>query len=293
VSDLPPLGDILTNGQWARLRELVESELTRRHIPGQVTNEAVHLLLTGGTPFVFGLVPLARRLRQVDEREWATIIAGEIDHQVSLDASPPDVRSMPDPLGALKVQLRPRTLVDENPTMSWEPWWPGLLTVLMVDHGEFARSLGPDELERFAEDRQTLYERALRNVADKTPDRMLMPGDTEPMVMLVGDLFTTTHALWPRRYCEIDPDRGVLIGLPTRNCVLLVPVRRGLTTREVELLAGLVDLAYHNEAGPVSTSLYWTSGADEDPDAVELPVTGTGTGVVTLEIPPQVAERMA
>jgi hypothetical protein len=292
MSEDHTFGEILGPERAARVLDLIEAELTRRNLPRQTDGDTLHLLTPGGIPATVSLSSLARKLA-VPGADDAEIVAqlftvNEAATGVDLDR----------PLRAdnLKVQLRPRSYLDENPTMVWQPWWPGLLLVLVVDCGEYVRSVVASELESLDRDPTELEELARRNVWEQNqPRRHRVPGDATGAVMLEGDLFASTFALWPGRFCEIDEGRGVLIAVPNRNCTLLKPVRQGGTQADIRLFGEWAHMAYTHEAGPVTSSVFWVpgdGGEAGDPEAIELRVTPGPNGRADVTIPRPVKERL-
>jgi hypothetical protein len=293
--DRPPeWAAFLTVTQWTEFSGLVDRELKKRSLPGQRRESSLSVMAPSGTSLTVSLAALARKLQAYGGDDWAGMVAKEFDIALAVDDRAGQLARLDDPWKALKIQLRSTDYLASQPSpdFTYKSWWTGTALYLAWDFPDFVRSVAAADFDALGSAPANPAAVALQNVWDQDqPEQHLIDTDSGRILMLTGGLFTSTFSMWPSRFLDVDPRRGVLIALPNRHTVFMYAVtdHRAADVPEVMLNKSLPIWA--GDPGPISPSIFWTDGTDETPAPSLLEVTVKGQAAA-LKVPPHVLERL-
>jgi hypothetical protein len=107
-------------------------------------------------------------------------------------------------------------------------------------------------------------------------------------VLLTGDVYTSTFALWPGHFVDVDPQWGVVVSVPNRHTVMLHPLQADSGPMLYEMVRLGVPI-WRSDPGPITRSLFWTdltTTAEIRVDQTDDP------GQFGVAMPPEVMTRL-
>ncbi len=254
---VPSWASFLSQDQWAEFTRLIDAELRRRGLTRDSDGEAVFLRGPDGYVHRMSLGAVARKAAGWGRDDWAELIVEQFDVLHSTATSRPTISQLASPQDAVKAELRSTDELVTNPNLIHKTWWPGTLLALVFDHPDVVVSATPAELEEIGAPASTLQQLCLTNVWQQDqPERRPFTIGAAPAVMLTGGVFTSTFAIWPSRFLDVDPTRGVLIAVPNRHTVVLHAIGLDCRLEIIESVVGRMLPIWHGEPGPVSPSLF-------------------------------------
>jgi hypothetical protein len=252
----PGWAELLGDAGYAAFRAALITALAEM----QIVVDELHIdhgVLHTPSGEAMGLSNVVRLCHAAPREQWAALIA---DHLRRATAKPAPLKfsSIAD-----KLRITPERLTEANPqAYVARDLAPGLRVTLAVDMPEHVVFVKPTELAEWNQSADELFERALANTEaeEALEQRDLELEDSPAIAMLVGgSYFAASHVLFLERYVPHHPN-GVLLGLPDRHALAVVPL---LGTRSLSALGPLVRLAsarFAEEPGAITDQLYWKRG---------------------------------
>lgn len=234
--------------------------LARQHLASrgvETTIDAGHLEAADGQ--VYGLHNLAARAARVREKEWPAMVAAHLDGLLDR----PETDGPPDP-GSVLVRLHRPEEVPSPPEYPVPEPLPGLMAVLAIDTPTHVAE--PMHLPEGLPDVGTAMELALRNLRElPDPDHdTLLLDDDEPTsrvhVLVADDYFGASRVLVLDEVLEragiVSPPGGLLLALPFRHVLVVLPVAGPGVVPGLQWLAQFAAGEFESQPGPVTPHVY-------------------------------------
>ncbi len=261
--------------EWARSLDaqgfrtfisLVEDYFASRQISAQVKpQEGVVQPLSGRLrASVLGLQNIARACAFLAIEQWPQAIAQHFDSIFAMsedkDALLLDVADFEAVKPRLRARLYPDSLLQESAELIYRSGPEGTIETLVLDLPTTVRTVAPNEVQRWGQTGQDLFELGRHNLRQsgrlRASTASLLPGTD--VVLYHGDpYYAASHALIIEDYLPADLPYGALVGLPRRDALLLHVIRNVGMAHAVNAMLRVIVGLYHEGPGSLSPHLYW------------------------------------
>ena len=210
----------------------------------------------------FGLLKLAQRCQAAESDSWESLVK---KHFQRVQAAQENSSGLSFEQAKKRILLRilPSSNVETTSTLLVREDLPGTRTVLVLDLPESVWSIGKGEAKRWGKDPEELFDVALTNLAHRPAPK------TESLELLKGisaffvteeSLYTASLVLTLKDHPEWMGTHGALVGVPTRQHLIVYPVKDSKSLAAMELLSQLIRNLEKEGPGPVSPLLYYYDG---------------------------------
>ena len=271
----------MTLEQFDAFTTSLECELDRRGIPTVTRGDTVTWKDRAGCVKLASLSQLGRTVVLEPVSEWPRLIGSYL--QIA-DSAGMESEARAE-ISSIRTQLRPSEHLEEaDPDgLVWIDALPGTILLLVVDAPDYSRTLSPAEAEALSATGVNLFTAGMLNVRSHQPERH----GTTPTTMLTGDIYTSTHALWPERFLELDEDWGAITSVPNRHTV----VHHAVSAESGGVLDWLIESGvkiWKNDPGPITPSLFWRQGGE----VLRIVVDPQPDGAISVRVPTELGKRI-
>jgi len=154
---------------------------------------------------------------------WTNLVREHFSALIEPDQKPSDAKTA---LASLRVRLWPNDYIEQAKEPIYRDIAPGLTLVLVLDLPKSIMGLQNQDLLDWGIDQPDAWLAAEQNTSNEPVELVQQPGPNGTTItFILGDnLYVSSHALWLDRHLQLDPDRGALIGIPTRHLIAAYPI---------------------------------------------------------------------
>lgn len=209
-----------------------------------------------------GLAKLAQSFHESDSDSRRDLIERHVK-RVEAAVEHPTGLSYEQAKDRLLVRLIPSSQVETTKTLIVSEELPGIKTVLVVDLPETVRSIGREEAKSWGKTPEELLKLGLANLAEKkfpqAESLELIPG-LSAYFITQESLYVASKVLTLESHPEWLGRHGALVGVPTRQHLIVYPVEDSKALAAMELLSQLVVRLEEEGPGSVSPLLFYYDG---------------------------------
>ena len=256
---VPDWAQPLTAEQYRQFADTIRRVLDSQQVAGDREPSPLGTLnVTNrhGEPVQIGLQNLAQSAAGEPQTEWVRMATEYLGSLVEPDEHPTDRASA---LAQLRVRFWPPDYLQQTKDAVYREVAHGIVIVLVVDLHKSIAGVQGANLVRWGISEAEAWSAAERNTANEPFEVLENPGPAGTMLtFLVGDnLYVSSHALWLDRHLKIDPDRGALVGIPTRHLVAAYAIDDLKILQVVPAMLGSNRRIFNDGPGSISPELYW------------------------------------
>jgi hypothetical protein len=261
--DRDPYLRTLSIGQASALRELAEQAFAARGVPAKSDGRDI----IRHESHVYGLTNLSREVSLRPWAQWQQLVDGHADAMVAANLAPKEQESVGP--AQWRMTLRPIKDLPQHLDFDSPSGLPGIVALPAIDHpGHVAEMMGVDRVREYA-DPDAFRTRAVANLRELPPPLDVMTHtpiddqpDSEVALLVFDDYYGAARALVLdhvlREFLKVEsPVHGCVIGLPTRQHLLVHVVRGSGVLAAIPYLVSLADGLYTEEPGPITNELYY------------------------------------
>lgn len=136
---------------------------------------------------------------------------------------------------------------------------PGLFLGLVLDLPTSIASIKPEQLTQWNLSESEAWSAAEKNTINEPVEVVSEPGPkgTTITFLLADNFYVSSHALWLDRHLTVDPERGALVGLPTRHLVVAHAIEDLRVLPVVGMMLASNQQVYQQGPGSITPGLYW------------------------------------
>jgi hypothetical protein len=261
---VPEWASFFEADDFAAFLDAVDRYFERR---GQAWRRDDQAVLVAGSNQRLGLHGLAQKCHAVPRAVWQEMVAGHFSSLLDRDEEAEE-RLLADfervrPL--LKVRLYHQSILglDDGrpPSVLVKPIPPELLAVLACDLPTTVQTVPLERAAAWGVGEDELFRVGFANVrAQDLPEvstRRLDPHGVELTLLTGESFFIATSALWLDDLIDVPRQTGALVGIPSRDVVIVHAIRDGRVLHAVQLMLASLDTMFREGPGSLSPSLYW------------------------------------
>jgi hypothetical protein len=223
----------------------------------------------------WGLSNVGQRCASAKPAEWAAIIAGHFDTILSTPRE--EELSLSEAAPRLMVRLWDELDLDAKIRCVSREDIPGLRTVLCIDSETSIKSVSTDQMSEWGAGADELFLQALLNVRERVRPSVSSLGPELDALLISSEesFYTAALALEMERLDAHLGKHGAIVGLPTRDAILLAPFNNAGVVQSINNVIAITAGAYRDGPGSVSPRVYWYA----DGQWVEIPYEATDGGL--------------
>lgn len=249
----------MTAEQHTRFLESLRRVLDELQVPGDREPSPIGVLkirTRQGETIEAGLHNLAQMAAGLPDGDWTNLVRDHFIALIQPDQKPSDSKTA---LASLRVRLWPNDYLEQVPEPIYRNIAPGLTLVLVLDLPKSIMGLKNQDLLDWGISQPDAWLAAEQNTS-KEPVELVQqagPNGTTITFILGDNLYVSSHALWLDRHLTLDPDRGALVGIPTRHLVAAHAIEDLSVVQVVPIMMGSNRRIYDEGPGAISPELYW------------------------------------
>ena len=212
----------------------------------------------------YGLSNLVLRCASLSLDEYAVAVESHFDALFAVEAGQTKFESDAEDFDKIKERLRVRLYNADYVARAGSAQVSrreadDLFAGLVLDLPNAVRNVGADLIEGWSRPLTDVFELALSNVLSeaKFEREVIHTKEGELVNLYSPNYYAATHALWADTYVDDPPTNGLLVAVPNRHEILIVPIRGARAATSVPLLYATARVSFDALPGSITTSIFW------------------------------------